>query len=307
MVFEASARHLNFSKAAEELSITQPAVSHGIRQLEASLAQLLFVRERRALKLTSHGQRLFASVSGSLTAIADTVDEISGAPQRNVVVVSTSTVMANEWLLPRLPLLREHDPTLIIDLRCTDRDPDLTADGIDLHIRIGDGNWPGYETSRLWRETINCICSPEYLQRYGPITLPSDLLEHRLVHYVDAHRYRLGWGEWFRASGISVPLSLPTTLKVNDSLLALRASENGEGISLGTRPVIDRSLASGLTVLAHPNVVTTGRYFYSVSVYNSSRRRHIALFRDWLTEQVRQFDENQLPTKAGDRMDSQEH
>lgn len=293
VLFEASARHLNFSKAAEELSISQPAVSHGIRQLEAALGQQLFVRQPRALSLTSSGVRLFKSVSSGLASIAETLSEIASARQRNVVVVSTSTVMATEWLLPRTQLLHERDPGVLIDLRCTDRDPDLAASGIDIHIRLGDGNWPGYETFRLWPETIVAVCSPEYRVRCGLSADLTDLLGCDLIHYVDPHRYRLGWAEWFRASGVPTPADVPCALRVNDALLALKAAENGTGIALNGRPTIDASIASGRLVLAHPHGVSTGRSFYAVSVSNPGRKRPVAAVCEWLTEQA-----SQAPSEA---------
>lgn len=286
MLFEASARHLSFSKAAEELAITQPAVSHGVRQLEASLGQPLFLREHRALSLTSHGQRLFASVSEGLASISETVDEIANVPQRDIVVVSASTIMTTEWLLPRLPTLREQHPNFLLELRTIDRDLDLSANGIDIHIRLGDGSWPGYETVRLWPEKIMAVCSPDYLRRRGPVSDVADLLNHDLVHYVDTLRYRLGWAEWMRASGVSVPLALPMSIRVTDSLFALKAAECGEGIVLGWTPLIDRALADGRLVKAHPNTVETGRHFHAVSIYNPARKRYVAAFCEWLLQQA---------------------
>lgn len=204
MVFEASARLLNFSKAADELAITQSAVSHAVRQLEASLGYPLFLREGRTLALTSQGQRLYLSVSGGFGAIAETVGDISATEQRDTLVVSCSTIMATEWLLPRLSALRVQLPDVKIDLRCFDRDHDLTAHGIDVQLRLGDGLWPDYEALRLWPEEILAVASPDYLSRH-PVRGLEDLGNHRLVLYVDPLRFRIGWPEWVRAVGVSFP------------------------------------------------------------------------------------------------------
>lgn len=286
LLFEAAARLLSFSKAAEELAITQPAVSHGIRQLEDALGQPLFLREHRSLHLTSHGQRLFASVSDGFAAIAETVAEIRNTPQRNIITVGASTVTASECLLPLLPRLRAELPDLMIELSTIDRDPDLTAAGIDVHIRLGDGKWPGYDTVALWPETIAAACSPAYLARRGPIRDVAELLDHDLIHYIDRFRYRLGWAEWLRASGVPVPALLPMAIRANDSFFVQKAAEAGEGVMLGWMPTIARALAAGRLVLAHPNVVDTGRHFYAVSVRDPARRREIALFCDWLARQA---------------------
>jgi LysR family glycine cleavage system transcriptional activator len=285
-VFEAAARYLNFSKAAEELSITQPAVSHGIRQLEAAVGYPLFVRERRALSLTTQGQRLFAAVAGGFRTIAETLDDIAGTPRRDTLVVSTSTVMATKWLMPRLPRFRERHPNVMIDLRIVDRDPDLAVENIDLHLRLGGGNWPGCEACQLWPEQIVPVCSPRYLQKNGAVATEADLLRHHLIHYIDPYRFRIGWSEWLRARGVGVPPTLPAALRVNDSLLALVAAEDGGGIALGWRPLIDQALAERRLVLASSSVVETGQHFYAVTTIPPSRRRLSVVFRDWLLREA---------------------
>lgn len=283
ILFEAAARFLNFSKAATELSITQPAVSHGIRQLEMSLGHPLFVRERRGLTLTTQGHRLYSAVSGGFASIAETLDDIAGKPRRDTLVISTSTVMATEWLMPRLPELRENHRDLMIDLRCLDRDPDVTTTNIDVHIRLGDGNWPGCEAVALWDEEILPVCSPGYLASNEPLLLVSDILRHRLIHYVDPYRFRIGWSEWLRAAGIGAPPTLPTSLQVNDSLVAMKAAENGEGIALGWRPLIDRPIRQKRLAIALDQTVRTGRKFYVVTQSAPNRRKVALIFRDWLT------------------------
>lgn len=287
ILFEAAARYLNFSKAAAELSVTQPAVSHGIKQLEASLGHALFVRERRSLSLTTQGQRLFAAVSGGFASIAETLDDIAGMPRRDMLVVSTSTVMATEWLMPRLSEFRSAYPDLMIDLRCLDRDPDLTANNIDVHLRLGDGNWPGCEVHSLWPEEIVPVCSPRYLADKHPPAIASDMFGHQLIHYIDPYRFRIGWAEWLRAAGVGAPPTLPAFLHVNDSLVAMKAAENGDGIALGWRPVINRALAEKRLVIAFDRTVTTGRHFYAVTASPPNRRKVAVIFRDWLVDCAR--------------------
>lgn len=287
ILFEAAARYLNFSKAAVELSITQPAVSHGIKQLEASLGHALFIREKRSLTLTTQGQRLYASVSGGFASIAETLDDIAGTPRRDTLVITTSTVTATEWLMPRLPDFRASHPDIMVDLRSLDRDPDLTASNIDVHIRLGDGNWPGCEACMLWPEKIFPVCSPKYLQSKKPLKIPSDILDHQLIHYVDPFRFRIGWAEWLRLAGVGVPPTLPATLHVNDSLVAMKAAENGEGIALGWPPMVNRALEEGRLSIALAHTITTGRHFYVVTMNPPNRRRIALVFRDWLIECAR--------------------
>lgn len=280
-VFEASARHLNFSKAADELAITQSAVSHAVRQLETVLGHPLFLREGRGLSLTAQGQRLFLSVATGLGSIAETVGDISATRQKDTLVVSCSTTMATEWLLPRLPGLRSVLPDVRLDLRCLDRDPDLAAQGIDAQLRMGDGVWPDCDAIRLWPEAIFAVASPAYLAAH-PVTGLEDLQNHRLISYVDPLRFRIGWSEWLRAVGGPAPLHLPVLMQVNDSLVAMRAAEAGDGLALGWRITADRALAAGRIAQALPQVLETGRHFYLLTPRATPQRRVVRQFADWL-------------------------
>lgn len=282
VLFEAAARHLNFSKAAEELAITQSAVSHGLRQLEDGLGHPLFLREGRKLTLTSDGLRLFSTVSRSFGAIAETVDDISAEARRDTLVVSTSTILATEWLMPRLASLHQAHPDLRLELRCLDRDIDLLANGIDVQLRLGDGNWPGHDAVKLWPEQIIAVCSPGYLRQHGPVGGLAELVQHRLISYVDPHRFRLGWAEWLRALGVELPGRLQFHMQVNDSLVAIKAAEAGEGIALGWRPIVDGALAQGRLVGAVPERLLTGRHHYALTPQDSMRRRITGQFCDWL-------------------------
>jgi LysR family glycine cleavage system transcriptional activator len=282
IVFEAAARHLNFSTAASELSITQPAVSHGIKQLEASLGHPLFVREHRSLSLTTQGIRLYSAVANGFGTISETVAEISGSVFRDKIVASASAVLATEWLLPRLGTLRRDHPNLQIEIRCLDRDPDLPSSSIDVHIRLGDGNWPGCSSVQLWSEYIVPVCSPEFLNRYGPFSSILELVTHSLIHYVDQYRLRPGWGDWLRALGLAVPSNLPVALEVNDMLLAQKAAEKGEGLILGQRPIIDQALNAGRLKIAFDHPLETGRHHYAVVASGLGTRRAVVQFRDWL-------------------------
>ncbi len=285
VLFEAAARHLNFSKAAEELAITQSAVSHGLRQLEDGLGHPLFHREGRKLTLTSDGLRLFSTVTRSFGAIAETVDDISTECRRDTLVVSTSTILATEWLMPRLGSLHRAHPEMKLELRCLDRDIDLLANGIDVQLRLGDGNWPGHEAVQLWPEQIIAVCSPDYLDRNGPVVTPVDLVSHRLINYVDPHRFRLGWAEWLRALGVDLAGRLQFHMQVNDSLVALKAAEAGEGVALGWRPIVDGALANGRLVGVVPDRLLTGRHHYALMCDVATRRRVPRQFCDWLAAQ----------------------
>lgn len=286
LLFEASARHLNFSKAADEMAITQSAVSHAVKQLEEALGHPLFLREKRGLALTSQGQRLFATVSHSFASIAETVNDISAADQKDTLVVGCSAIMAAEWLLPRLQALRDIHPDIKVEVRSFDRDPELMANGIDVHFRLGDGAWPDYDAIRLWPEQIFAVASPDYLRHCPPLASLSDVLQQRLILYVDPLRFRIGWAEWLRDLGADLTGRLQVTMQVNDSLMALQAAEAGEGLALGWPPTINRALAAGRLELALPDNVRTSRHFYLLTPKAARQRRVVRQFCDWLVGQA---------------------
>lgn len=282
ILFEAAARHLNFSTAASELSITQPAVSHGIKQLEAALGHPLFVREHRTLSLTTQGVRLYSAVASGFGTISETLAEISGSVHRDKIVAGVSTVLAVEWLTPRLGKLRQDLPNLQIEIRCLDRDPDLPSSNIDVHIRLGDGHWPGCTSTRLWPEHIVVLCSPGFLEHHGPFSSIPEMMSHPLIHYTDPYRLRPGWGEWLRALNVPVPPNLPVALEVNDQLLAQKAAENGEGLVLAQRPIVNQALETGRLTMAFDHTLETGRHHYAVTPSGQGARRAVVQFRDWL-------------------------
>jgi len=288
MLFESSARHLNFSKAAEENSITQSAVSHAVKLLEETLGHALFLRENRALILTSQGTRLYNAVSSGFAAISETVDDMSATGAADSVVVSCSTILAVEWLLPRMPSLRAAHPNLMVETRCLDRDPDLLSNGFDVQLRLGDGLWPGYEAKQLFAEEIVALASRDYLDRNPPITCLEDLLDHRLVLYVDPHRFRIGWAEWLRAMGVDVSKRLRIAAQVNDSLVSLKSAEAGEGLVLGQHPLVDRALAEGRLVKVLPKGLVTGLHHHLLTVKSDRQRRVVRQFCDWLVDQCGQ-------------------
>lgn len=293
ILFEAAARHLNFSKAATELSITQPAVSHGIRQLELALGHPLFVREHRNLSLTSQGVRLHSAVANGFGTILETLADISGSMSRDHVVISASTSFGHTWMIPKLDALRKAYPNLSIEIRSLDRDPDLATSDIDLHIRLGDGHWPGCTSHALWPEQVTAVCSPEYLAEHGPISTYEDLLSQELIHYVDPYRIRMGWAEWFRGVGVTVPPNLPLSLEVNESLFQLRAAEVGQGVALGWRPLIDEAVRNGRLRIVIPRHLETGRHFYAVIASVGSPRRAVVQVLEWLRARAADPVENQ--------------
>src|SRR5262249_19767059 len=197
-VFEASARHASFTKAAKELHITQTAVSHRIRNLETDLGIVLFRRLTRRLELTAEGERLAHGIREGLEriqlAILDLDDQVTAGP----LVVSMLPSFAARWLLPRLPRFNRVHPDIAVQVQAEPELADLRAGNVHLAIRFGRGRYPGLSVTPLMSATVVPVCSPRLLERYGPIESVDDLLRVPWLYDSEAERDNSGtdWKSW---------------------------------------------------------------------------------------------------------------
>src|SRR3954464_8411049 len=196
--FEAAARSESFTRAAEELCVTQGAVSHQVKALEATLGVKLFNRERQRLTMTEAGREYLAVVRDALDRIALATDRLMQRQSSGVLTVSTSPDFAAKWLVTRLGRFAESHPEIDLRVSATMHHVDFAREDVDLAVRHGDGNWPGLEVARLSTEELFTVCSPKLLDR---INSPSDLLNLPLLHFED----RSNWTRWFEAAGILAP------------------------------------------------------------------------------------------------------
>jgi LysR family glycine cleavage system transcriptional activator len=202
--FEAAARHLSFTKAAEELHVTPAAISHQIKALEEQLGVPLFRRLTRALRLTEAGQAALPPMRDGFDRLADAVDLLRAHEESGAITVSLDPSFAAKWLVPRLDRFRAAHPDLDLRLDATDKLADFQRDNVDLAIRYGGGNYPGLEVERLLSEEIFPVCSPKLLEGSAPLAQPGDLRHHTLIHLewdsedVTAPTWRM----WLLAAGI---------------------------------------------------------------------------------------------------------
>ena len=182
--FEAAARRLSFTAAAKELNVSQPAVSKTIRLLEESTGLKLFRRESARLELTPEGQRLYQEVQASFDHLHMVISSLQRKYQKDIVRASFSAVFISLWLLPRLNDFKNKYPEIALHIEESPKDYiDLTEEDIDLSARLGNGEWQGLRSWQLCLEETVCVCSPEYLEKNGPINAPAELLNHRLLHF----------------------------------------------------------------------------------------------------------------------------
>src|SRR5437660_5240668 len=195
--FEAAARHESFTRAAEELCVTQGAVSHQVKALEAELTIKLFNRERQRLIITEAGKDYLNVVRDALDHIAVGTERLLQRQNAGVLTVSTSPDFAAKWLVHRLGHFAEAHAGIDLRVSATLHHVDFAREEVDLAVRHGDGNWPGLETVRLSSEQLFAVCSPKLLTGRRRLIKPSDILKYPLVH-MDS---RADWAKWLQAAG----------------------------------------------------------------------------------------------------------
>lgn len=281
VVFEAAARHMSFSKAAAELSVTQPAVSQAVQRLEQALGARLFQRRHRRLALTEAGIRLQADVSDCFDRLSATARQIRRASREDHVTLLVSTAFATWWMVPRLADLHRDLPDTELRLETVDRDIDIARETDTLAVRRGDGIWPGYEAAVIAPEVLWAVAAPNMLTHLCGPTDPVHLCDLPLIHLDEPHRYRPGWADFFAALGHSWH-DRGEGLRLNDYALVIQAAQAGEGVALGWEHIVSRPLAQGLLRRVGPWRWRTGSSFYLVWSSAAKLSSKAMATRDWI-------------------------
>ncbi len=279
--FEVSARSLNFTKAAQELHLTQGAVSQQIRLLERHLGVALFKRLPRGLTLTDEGMSYLPVVQDSISRLAAATNELFNSDQRTPVKIRGSLSFFVHWLAPRLAEFNKLHPNIDIRYISSLWVKDTDADD-DFEIRWGNGQWSGYVSQRLSWDTLFPVCSPELMEREA-IENPSDLAKTTLLHVLG---YEEGWGYWL--SMINEDLVDPSRGMQLDTLLAsLRLAELGVGVALARSSMVEDMLADGRLVELFDQRIPASESFYLVRKSGTDLSPEAMLFFDWLERQSR--------------------
>ncbi|MFX4222157.1 MAG: LysR substrate-binding domain-containing protein [Thalassobaculum sp.] len=287
IVFEAAGRLGSFTRAAEELAMTQAAVSLAIRNLERDFAVPLFTRRHRSIALTEAGERFHADVSLGLTHIRKSAEELKAQGSDRHVTLSASTAFASYWMLPRLARLRDDLPDIDLRIQTSDRNVDLRREALPLGIRTGrPGDWPGCGDALLAEEEVTAIVAPSYVDANG---MPADVAEiaagHRLIHLEEPFRPTLDWEDWFKGVGV-MPPSRAKGLLINDYVLVVQAVLGGQGIALGWKHLTDPMVEQQLLIPASDHVHRTGLGFHVVWPDDRPITRNAVRVRDWLLSGV---------------------
>lgn len=275
--FEASARSLSFTHAAGELHLTQAAISKHVKSLESHLRQPLFLRRPRGLELTKSGAAYLPKVQDALERLSIGTREVFGQRRSSVLTLRCAVSFAALWLAPRLPDYLDRHPSKTIRLISSVWNESAAAEDFDLDIQYGTGNWPGFNSHRLTRETITPLCAPGL-----GLTAPKDLHRQRLLHVLGYHE---GWGIWLKAAGVGAEDAGPG-LHLDTSLTAFELAAQGGGVALGRSSLTGPALASGRLIAPFALRVPIEEAFHLMEPAGSPRHPDAPLFAEWLLERA---------------------
>lgn len=283
--FESAARQLSFTRAADELNVTQAAISHRVKTLEECLGVRLFHRLNRKLELTEAGRLYLVPLRRALDIVGDAADRVSlqktAAPIRISVVISFAT----KWLLPRLKAFKALHPEIDVLVTADDSLVDLRRDPFDLSIRFGRGHYPGLHVDFLMEDRIIPVCSPVLLAAPAPLRRPTDLKHHVLLHDLasDAEN-RPNWSDWLDAAGVK---DIDPNLGPGFNLwnMLIDAAIAGQGVALAPIALAANDLEAGRLIQPFGPTLPSDLAFWLLSKPKDSARSNVRVFRDWLVSE----------------------
>ncbi|MCW7762494.1 transcriptional regulator GcvA [Photorhabdus luminescens] len=281
-VFDAAARHLSFTKAAEELFVTQAAVSHQMKSLEDFLGLKLFRRRNRSLLLTEEGQSYYLDIKEIFTAINEATRKLQARSAKGALTVSLSPSFAIQWLVPRLSSFNLAYPGIDVRIQAVDREEDKLADDVDVAIFYGRGNWPGLRTDRLYAEYLLPVCSPSLLTGENPLKTPADLARHMLLH----DSSRRDWQAYVRQLDMQSQINVQQGPIFSHSAMVIQAAVHGQGIALANNVMARTEIDAGRLVCPFNDVLVSKNAFYLVCHDSQAELGKIAAFRQWVLAQA---------------------
>ncbi|TQI81935.1 LysR family glycine cleavage system transcriptional activator [Serratia fonticola] len=276
-VFDAAARHLSFTKAAEELFVTQAAVSHQIKSLEDFLGLKLFRRRNRSLLLTEEGQSYYLDIKEIFTSINEATRKLQARSAKGALTVSLPPSFAIQWLVPRLSGFNSAYPGIDVRIQAVDREEDKLADDVDVAIFYGRGNWPGVRTERLYAEYLLPVCSPSLLAGDHALKAPDDLAYHTLLHDTS----RRDWLAYTRQLGLQ-HINVQQGPIFSHSAMVVQAAVHGQGVALVNNVMAQTEIEAGRLVCPFNDVLVSKNAFYLVCHDSQAELGKIAAFRQWI-------------------------
>lgn len=287
--FDAAARHLSFTKAAQDLHVTPAAISHQIKEMEEQMGAALFTRTSRTMRLTRAGTILRAAVAQSLDGLTQALSRIRQLENSSQLRVSASPSIAAKWLVPRLDRFLARMPGADVRLDVANGDVDFERDGVDVAVRFGENSFPGRRVDRLFADVIFPICSPALLARGRPIREPRDLLQYTLIHLDWEAQGAVwpNWRMWMQAAGVT-GFDDRRGLHFSHSSLAIQAALDGQGVALGDSTLAADDIAAGRLVKPFELSLKSPPQFayYLVCPMETADQPMVSAFRDWILSEA---------------------
>ncbi len=280
-VFEAAARHLSFTRAADELGMTQAAVSYQIKLLEERVGGPLFLRRPREVVLTEAGQRLAPRLREAFDILREAFTDLADQSEGTLTINTMHTFAAN-WLAPRLGSFNLAHPNIAVRLETTTRVVDFAREEVDVVVRAGKGIWPGLVSTKLFDVHFTPMISPELAKKVGGIHEPRDVLKVPLIDPRDEW-----WIIWFKAHDLPLEeLGKQTSPSFNMMTLDAEAAMAGMGITLLMPEYFQRELEQGRLIMPFNRTITEDSGYWLA--YPEARRNvpKIRAFRDWIVAEA---------------------
>jgi len=285
--FEVVARRSSFTLAANELCLTQSAVSRQIRSLEDQLDLTLFQRLHRAIELTIDGRQLFEAVSRGLLEIKECVGKLRAATDNPQITAAASVAFSYYWLMPRIERFTAQHPDIDLRVLATDQMVNLRQEGADVAILYGSGKWDGARTRLLFGEKVDPVCSPSYLRDHTELRNASDMLDQTLLHLDGGGNIWGGvdWRVWLMAQGVTGQ-PVRRGVRLNSYPMILQAAEAGRGVALGWSYITYAMLADGRLVCPVDNSLETREGYYVSALEKTADAPTVANLLQWIVSEV---------------------
>jgi len=283
--FEAAARLASFTRAADELGVTQAAVSRQIHLLEETFGYPLFRRLHRRIELTEHGRLLSSTTTTAFNLIADTIADLSRDEAGEELAISATMAFSQFWLLPRISSFSKTHPTIKLRIVTQDNAIDVDSGEVDLAIRFGSGAGSNGHAEVLFNDEIFPICSADYAREIGTIEDPGELTRYPLISNDTIDPTWTGWSEWLAAFGVALP-ARSLGMRCSFYTETIHAALNGHGIALGWRRLVEDLLAQHRLVRVTDKAIVTRNAYFLLLPRRRTRKKSVDLLIDWLKNEA---------------------
>ncbi len=298
--FDAAARHLSFTRAADDMGVTPAAISNQIKELEDQLGVQLFQRTSRTMRLTREGDILAAAAHESIEVLSRALHRLRRLENRNQIRVSSTPSVAAKWLVPRLDNFLEAFPGADVRIDVSNALVDFDRDDVDVAIRFGGGKYPGLRSDLLFNDTLSPVCSPSIITKEKPLREPKDLFRHTLIHleWQAQGSPWPNWRMWMQAAGIK-DFDEKRGLHFGQTSLTIQAAIDGQGVALGDSNLVADDLAAGRLVKPFDlSLKAPDSFSYFVITRSDTKDAPMVnAFRDWCLAEAK-LTENHISAAA---------